>query len=191
MACYAIILGGGRSERMGRDKRALVLGGRSMLARAVLACAVRDRVVVVSPDLPTDVAASRVILTLEDPPYGGPVAGIAAGLAALGPARPDDEVLLLACDLPQVADVVAALDAVPMGPDGVCLLDAEAYPQYLAGRYRHRALSRALAAVVDTRGVSVRRLMAGLDLAQVPAAAITRDVDTPADAREAGIDPEG
>ena len=191
MARYAIILGGGRSERMGRDKRALVLGGHSLLSLAVRACGDRERVVVVSPDLPADVDDSRVILTLEDPPYGGPVAGTAAGLAALAPAHPDDEVLLLACDLPHAAAVVAALESSPMGPDGVCLLDAEAYPQYLAGRYRHSALAAALAAAGEPRGVSVRRLMRGLDLAQRSAPAIASDVDTPDDARGAGINPAG
>ncbi len=108
---FAIILGGGRSARMGRDKRSLRLGGRSLLALAVDACAARDLIVAVTPDLPDDVPAERVVRTLEDPPFGGPVAGIAAGVAALPPAHPDDEVLLLACDLPHVAEIVAVLDA--------------------------------------------------------------------------------
>ena len=120
------------------------------------ACAARNRIVVVTPDLPTDVDPNRVVRVLEDPPFGGPVAGIAAGVAALPPAQPQDEVLLLACDLPRVADIVAVLDGLPLvepvaastlappvepagaeaRPDGVCLLDAEDYPQYLAARYR-------------------------------------------------------
>ena len=58
---FAIILGGGRSARMGRDKRALMLGGRSLLALAVDACAGRDRIVVVTPDLPGDVPPERVV----------------------------------------------------------------------------------------------------------------------------------
>lgn len=205
---FAIILGGGRSARMGRDKRALMLGGRSLLALAVDACAARNRIVVVTPDLPTDVDPNRVVRVLEDPPFGGPVAGIAAGVAALPPAQPQDEVLLLACDLPRVADIVAVLDGLPLvepvaattlappvepagaeaRPDGVCLLDAEDYPQYLAARYRRAALESRLAAVGDPRAQSVRRLMTGLDLLRVPASGITADVDTPDDAAAAGID---
>ncbi|MFT3970753.1 MAG: NTP transferase domain-containing protein [Micropruina sp.] len=115
---FAIILGGGRSARMGRDKRALKLDGRSLLALAVEACTGRDLIVAVTPDLPDDVGADRVACTLEDPPFGGPVAGIAAGIAALPSAHSDDEVLLLACDLPRVAEIVAVLDAVPLA-DGV------------------------------------------------------------------------
>ena len=214
MRRFAIILGGGRSARMGRDKRALILGGRSLLGLAVDACAGRDRIVVVTPDLPADVDPSRVVRVLEDPPFGGPVAGIAAGVAALPPAEPGDEVLLLACDLPHVPAIVATLDAVPLvelvetssrppgvstsstnegdlrdrATDGVCLLDAEDWPQYLAARYRRDALAARLAAVGDPRALSVRRLMAGLELRRVPAPDIAADVDTPDDAAAAGID---
>lgn len=177
---------------MGRDKRALTVGGRSLLAIAVDACASRDAIVVVSPDLPYDVPADRVTRTLEDPPFGGPVAGIAAGMAALPPAVPGDEVLLLACDLPRVSEIVPVLDAIelagPAGVDGICLFDAEGYPQYLAGRYRRTALDARLTAVGETRGLPVRRLMAALDVRGLAAAELTTDVDTPADAAAAGLD---
>ena len=189
---FAIILGGGRSARMGRDKRALTVGGRSLLAIAVDACASRDAIVVVSPDLPDDVPADRVTRTLEDPPFGGPVAGIAAGMAALPPAVPGDEVLLLACDLPRVSEIVPVLDAIelagPPGVDGICLFDAEGYPQYLAARYRRSALDARLTAVGETRGLPVRRLMAALDVRGLAAAELTTDVDTPDEAAAAGLD---
>lgn len=229
---FAIILGGGRSARMGRDKRALTIGGRSLMAIAADACAARDQIVVVSPDLPGDVSEDRVTRTLEDPPFGGPVAGIAAGMSALPPAVPGDEVLLLACDLPRVSEIVPVLDAIPLpGPaeigsappastdstagatrarldrldrrerlhqdrafdrqpdvDGVCLIDAEGYPQYLAARYRRAALDARLNAVGETRGLSVRRLMAALDVRGLAAAELTTDVDTPDEAAAAGLD---
>ncbi len=237
---FAIILGGGRSARMGRDKRSLQLDGRSLLARAVDACAARELIIAVTPDLPDDVGDNRVTCTLEDPPFGGPVAGIAAGMAALPPAQPGDEVLLLACDLPHVSEIVAVLDAAPLvewveteaatevstsstgeeskstgeesksadeGLDKldqrtadpqralvqrdvfecVCLVDAEGYPQYLAARYRRAALDAQLAAAGVTRSLSVRRLMAGLNVRQIPAPDIAADVDTPDEATAAGI----
>lgn len=212
---FAIILGGGRSARMGRDKRALTLDGRSLLALAVAACGDREVVVVVTPDLPGDVPPDRVTRTLENPPFGGPVAGIAAGMAALPSAESGDEVLLLACDLPHVADIVAVLDAAPLGEaaaapvehshtppeealgtpgwtataaaDGICLLDAERYPQYLAARYRRAALQARLAALGDHHAQSVRRLMAGLTMGGVAAPAIAADVDTPDEAAAAGL----
>ena len=82
-ARYAIVLGGGRSARMGHDKRDLVLDGRSLLARATDACVGRQVIVAVTPALPHDVDPTGVQRVLEDPPFGGPVAGLAAGLAAL------------------------------------------------------------------------------------------------------------
>lgn len=181
----AIVLAGGRSSRMGTDKAALTLKGRSLLARTVAACAGWEPIVVVAAAVPGDVPAG-VVVTLEDPPFGGPVAGIAAGLAAL----PDvpDEVLLLACDLPCAAQVVAALGAAPLGPDGCCLVDAEGWPQYLAGRYRGAALAEAIARLDTPRDVSVRRLLGGVELHLVPADGITADVDTPGQADAAGLD---
>lgn len=184
---FAIILAGGRSARMGRDKGSLRLEGRSLVARAVGACAGCDGIVVVAPELPDEVDPGAVGLALEDPPFGGPVAGIAAGLEALPTCRPSDEVLLLACDLPLVVDVVQHLRAVPLGADGACLVDATGYSQFLAGRYRRPALTGALPSLTQARGRSVRSVLGRLDLALIAAPGITHDLDTPADAAAAGV----
>jgi molybdopterin-guanine dinucleotide biosynthesis protein A len=177
---FAIILAGGRSARMGRDKGSLRLEGRSLVARAVGACAGCDGIVVVAPELPDEVDPGAVGLALEDPPFGGPVAGIAAGLEALPTCRPSDEVLLLACDLPLVVDVVQHLRAVPLGADGACLVDA-------TGRYRRPALTGALPSLTQARGRSVRSVLGRLDLARIASPGITHDLDTPADAAAAGV----
>ena len=187
-AAYAIILGGGRSARMGHAKRDLMLHGRSLVARAVDACRGRADVVVVSPELPPGVDAGPVVLTYDDPPFGGPVAGIAAGLAALPPARADDQVLLLACDLAQVAGAVARLDLAVLGPDGACLIDADDTPQYLTARYRRAALSSAVSSA-DPRNRSVQRTLGGLRLTLIPAVGLTADLDTPEEAAAAGVVP--
>ena len=188
MRRFAIILGGGRSARMGRDKRELVLDGRSLLGHAVDACRDREVTVVVSPGLPADVDAAAVRLTVEEPAFGGPVAGLAAGLAALPAIESTDEVLVLACDLPRPAAAVAVLDAATSGPDGVLLTDADGRPQYLTARYLRQPLTHALADLGELNGASMRRLVSGLTLAHVDAPEVTADIDTPADARAAGID---
>ncbi len=171
---------------MGRHKRALLLEGRSMLGRAVDACTGRAAVIAVTPELPDDVRDDRVLRTYEDPPFGGPVAGIAAGLSALPPAQPDDEVLLLACDLATPAEVVASLDAAPLGPDGVCLVDEAGYPQYLAARYRRDAVEAATTGQ-EARNRSVKATMATLALHHVPGPGLSVDLDTPDDAAAAGV----
>lgn len=83
-----IVLAGGRSTRFGRDKLAVEIGGRPLLHRAIDAVAeVADQVVVVigadapAPALPSDVPVPVVVA--RDAVAGqGPLAGLAAGLAA-------------------------------------------------------------------------------------------------------------
>ena len=181
---WGVLLGGGRSSRMGTDKLQLLDGDASLAARAVeVLLAVCDRVIISSPERP-DVAREGVRFMLEDPPFGGPVAGIAAALGAIE--ADDGEVYLLAGDLVAPRKVVDLLRACDIDCDGVALIDGEGWPQYLAGRYRLPALRRALAG--ETRDRSVHRTFRPLDLNLIPAAkAVTDDVDTPEQARRAGL----
>lgn len=81
----AVILAGGRAERLdGASKPDLIVGGRRLLAIAIAAVrsAGCERVVVVGPP---ELEAPGCLVVREDPPFGGPVAGLAAGLAALDP----------------------------------------------------------------------------------------------------------
>ncbi|WP_203567101.1 NTP transferase domain-containing protein [Aestuariimicrobium ganziense] len=116
-----------------------------------MASADRERVVVVGPDSPIDMGRD-VEFVLEDPPFGGPVAAVAAGVAALDDADPEGTVLVLACDLPQVAEVVELLSSADLGADGVVLVDDRDQPQYLAGRYRLAALRHRLGNLADADG---------------------------------------
>jgi molybdopterin-guanine dinucleotide biosynthesis protein A len=178
----AVVLAGGTGRRLGGTSKPDVrLGGRRLLDHALAATAEAGRVVVVAPE--NVVVPDGVLRTLEDPPHGGPVAGIAAGLAVLGDA--DDTgapwVLVLACDVPYAASAVPRLrSAVTEGyADGAVLVDAEDHPQWLAALYRTAALRER---VGEHPGGSVRALVAGLDLRRVRAAGTeAADVDTWAD----------
>ena len=83
-----IVLGGGRSSRFGRDKLAEPFGGEPLLWRPIRAVAFvcREVVLVLAPevpipDLPPEVAP--IVRVARDPePFGGPLVGLAAGLAA-------------------------------------------------------------------------------------------------------------
>lgn len=85
----AIVLAGGASSRFGSDKLAATLGGRPLLHHALEAVgSVVDRIVVViAPEAPIpsvpDGLASRVVIARDVAAHGGPLAGLAAGLATL------------------------------------------------------------------------------------------------------------
>lgn len=180
-----VVLGGGRSTRMGTDKLGLRIDGSTLLERAVAAgLNWSDRVVIAGPRPQHWRPDSRVSFVVEDPPFGGPVAGLFAALEAV---RDADEVVILAGDLAAPARVVAILAEAPMGRDGVVLEDSDGWAQYLAGRYRVAAVRQALRDVGGVRGASVRRTLSPLRLHQVPvASAISLDLDTPNDAKIVG-----
>lgn len=117
-----IVLAGGSGTRLGGTaKPAVEIAGRTLLSRALDARTLATRTVVVGPEscrAAAGAAAAQVLWALEDPPLGGPVAGVAAGLAVLerDAAHPPDSstrasgwVLLLACDLPWAADAARIL----------------------------------------------------------------------------------
>jgi molybdopterin-guanine dinucleotide biosynthesis protein A len=90
-----IVLCGGRSRRMGRDKWSLPFGDETLLQRTVrLAREVVDEVVVVARE-GQDVEIDAPVV--RDPAEGfGPLAGLVAGLAA----TEADRVFLTSCDVP-------------------------------------------------------------------------------------------
>jgi molybdopterin-guanine dinucleotide biosynthesis protein A len=99
----ALVLAGGEARRLGgADKPALLVGGRSLLDRVLSACADASRTVVVGPERATE---RPVVWTREDPPGGGPVPALAAGLRELDA----DRVVLLAADLPFLTNDVVHL----------------------------------------------------------------------------------
>ncbi|MCB2178257.1 MAG: NTP transferase domain-containing protein [Actinomycetales bacterium] len=177
-----LVLAGGEGERMGRVSKAEVqVAGRAMLDRVLDAADTARCSVVVGPGR---LARPGVPAVLEDPPLGGPVAGLAAGLAALGPAG-DIPVVVLACDAPRAARAVPLLlDALARDPgaDVAWLIDAEGRAQRLVAAYRRAALRDAVDALGDAGGVhgaSVGRLTGALrhvDVADPDA--LGDDVDT-------------
>ena len=73
-----IVLAGGAARRLGgADKPALSVGGRPLLDRVIAACPDAAITVVVGPRRP---ATRAVVHALEDPPGGGPLAALDAGL---------------------------------------------------------------------------------------------------------------
>ncbi len=188
----AIVLAGGSGRRVGgADKAAMVLEGTTLLDRALHAADAASAVVVVGPhrDLP-----AAVLQTREQPAGGGPVAAVAAGLAALTAApiadsapsfsarRPCPElVLVLACDMPflDAAAVDRVVTAVRDDSDGAAYVDSDGRRQHLAAAYRTESLERALAAIDPVEGAAMRDLTNGLTIIEIEAdPETTRDFDT-------------
>ncbi len=176
----AVVVAGGHGARLGGVSKAdLVIAGERLLDTVLRAVeGARTRVVVGEVDVPYG-----VLRTMEDPPGSGPAAAVEAGLDAV--TEPADWTLLLACDLPgavrAVDELFAAVDeAQPV--DGFCLRHDDGTPQWLYGVYRTSALLAAFARFESSTNLSLRRLLAGADLALVaPRTADVSDVDTPED----------
>lgn len=182
----AVILTGGTGVRLGGvDKASIEIAGQTLLEHALTATAVADEVAVVGPQVPT---SRPVTWTREDPPGGGPAAGLLAGLDALA-FRPE-LVCVLAVDMPRFsAGTVARLVDVLLSSDeadAACLVDEEERKQWLAGVYRYDALAGARPADrEDEHGLSTRKMLMPLRIVGVPAVeGEARDVDTWADLRD-------
>ena len=181
MTVAVVVLAGGRASRLaGADKAMLELAGVPLLHR-VLAAAPADRVVVVGPRRPVPL---DVTWTREDPPGGGPVAGLAAGLAELADLG-DDYVTVLAADLAGLTgDTVTRLRAAARDHEGAVLVDGDRI-QWLTGVWRLDALRAALPA--DPVGASVRSMLGTLAARHVRALpGEAADIDTPADLHRLG-----
>ncbi len=161
MRTAGIILAGGLSRRMGSPKAALPWGSGTLLAHvcALVAEAVDGPLVVVrapGQELPGLAAG---ILVAEDAPEGdGPLAGILAGLTAVGGQA--DAAYVSAVDMPSllpsfVRRVLQGLD----DATDVVLPEAHGHRHPLAAAYR-TAVAGQLAAIVAAGGLKPAELYA-------------------------------
>jgi molybdopterin-guanine dinucleotide biosynthesis protein A len=194
----AIVLAGGRATRLGgASKAALRLDGRSMLEVTFAAVSGVRHIVVVGDEADVYAAAPDATITIvrEVPHFAGPAAAIAAGLSELHRASdtvPSDFVVVIGCDMPAVAEAIAALlAAVEAGSDGAVAVSTDSRPQPLVAVYSTPALAGCVTRHRDSgdlENLSVRALLSGLDpaLVAVPEGS-TDDVDTWADAARLGV----
>jgi molybdenum cofactor guanylyltransferase len=175
----AVVLAGGDARRMsGVDKAMLTVDGVPLLHRVLHAVAGMP-VVVVGPRRPVP---AEVTWAREQPPGGGPVAGLAAGLAVLD--LPSTAVIaVLAADLAGITS--ATLARLRTDEDGAVLVDENGREQWLIGVWRLGALRGAIPA--EPQGRSLRSVLGALSPARVAALpGECVDVDTPADLRTLG-----
>jgi molybdopterin-guanine dinucleotide biosynthesis protein A len=189
----AVVLAGGRSSRFGRDKLAATIDGGLVLDQAI--DAVRDVVdVVVVVLAPDDVRPmpGGVVVARDATAFEGPLAGLAAGLAALP--QDVDRALVTGGDMPRMAPAVLALLLATLGKgeaDAAVILDESgplpmAIRPARAGRLAEELLAageRRLRVLPERLGASV--LDGGTWRALDPSAATLFDIDEPADLPEA------
>jgi molybdopterin-guanine dinucleotide biosynthesis protein A len=192
-AAAGVVLAGGASARMGAAKAAIPWGDGTLLSRAVAALAPAvGRVIVVRapgqglPPLPPGVA-----VTEDARPGRGPLEGLVAGFAALGPG---EDAFVLAVDMPFVGADLAAAVLAALGPDAdAAVARAGGRPQPLAAAYR-AGVAAAARGLLDAGRPRMADLLAAIRVTWVDGAALPggaqalRNVNTPeelADARRA------
>lgn len=173
----AVVLAGGGARRLGgADKPGLLVGGRSMVEWVGEAVTGAGRLVLVGPERPE---LSRAVTVREEPPGGGPVPALAAGLAEVRAPW----AAVLAADLPFLRTAhVDELRRRAAGRCGAILVDDDGRPQWLAGVWRVADLRGALG---EYDGASLRGLLGPLGPVLVRSRPTARpgwyDCDTQAD----------
>jgi molybdenum cofactor guanylyltransferase len=160
----AVVLCGGRSTRMGRDKAALPFGGETLLQRVVRVLgAVVAEVVVVSrpgqalPDLPPDVRPAH-----DEAIDRGPLGGLLAGLRASSA----DAVWASACDVPFLHPAVVDLLFRRLGAHDAAVCEAQGRLHPLAAVYRPR-IADAVAALLADEEARATALLDAVDTVRV------------------------
>ena len=175
MSLTGIVLAGGRSTRMGQDKASLRFGHETLLARAIrIVGEVADEVIVVArPVEDRDNPFLGLPVRLVHDPIAdlGPLAGIAAGLAA----STSDLNLIVACDMPLIKPAVLRRLVELRGDADICVAVIEGHASPLCAVYR----SSVAAAAQELLAAGERRVMRLLDQVQTKRvdAAMFRDLD--------------
>jgi len=134
---------------MGRDKASLPFGDETLLQRVVrLVSPVVDEVVVVArPDQELPALPAHVHIAHDEEPGLGPLAGIAAGLAATSA----DAVFATACDVPFLRAEVVELLFDALGDAHAAVIEADGFLHPLAAVYRKAVEADARALLEEGR----------------------------------------
>jgi molybdopterin-guanine dinucleotide biosynthesis protein A len=161
----AIVLSGGTNKRFGSDKSEALLHGVSLLDHVLSFIPKEIKTVIVGKDV------------FEEPPLGGPVAGIARGLQEID----TEYVAIAAVDMPYGSALFSQL-LNTISADAAMPIDADGFKQPLCGIYRRVALLSAIEKLGNPHGQSMRALceLLAIDEVQVDARALI-DIDTPED----------
>jgi molybdopterin-guanine dinucleotide biosynthesis protein A len=180
---YGLVLAGGRSTRMQRDKATLEYAGRSQLERAVeLITPLVERVFVsVRPDQTADPLRARFAQIVDCGEVAGPIAGIMAAQAR----QPDAAWLVLACDLPLLDEETLELLVRSRRPERQATAYRSSHdglPEPLCAIYEPSSREAMRAHVAGGRDCPRKFLInAGIELIDQPQPDALDNVNTPGD----------
>ena len=160
-----MILAGGRATRMGGSDKGLVeFNGRALIEYVIERIAPQVDDVIISANRNLERYASYGYLVVRDciEGYAGPLAGLAAGIRA----AQSEQVLCVACDMPELpTDLVPRLRAVLGTHDAAVAATSEGL-QPVVALYRTNVLPR-LEAWLTEGNRKVASWLASLDYAKV------------------------
>lgn len=162
-AASAVVLAGGGSRRMGRDKAMLPVGGRTLLARAVERLARRFDDILVSAGadgLGCDLSGVTVV------PDASPDQGPLMGLATTLPRARHALAFVVACDIPDIDLAFVEILLARIGGRDAALPVRGGRAEPLFAVYRTAAAGPA-GEVLAAGGRSVLDLLARLDVVRV------------------------
>jgi molybdopterin-guanine dinucleotide biosynthesis protein A len=179
-----LVLAGGRSERFGRDKAAVLHAGESLLSRAVTTLsAVVPRVYVASREEQLRDESRRPFRLIADRQRG---IGPAAGILAAHEAEPGAAWLVIACDMPRLdaATLRWLVERRDAGREATALRSAaDGRPEPLCAIYEPATLARFHRQVGQGGDPSARSWLAAADalLLDPPQPDVLVNVNTPED----------
>jgi molybdopterin-guanine dinucleotide biosynthesis protein A len=153
-----IVLAGGAGRRFGQPKAGVVLGGRTLVERAIDALRPHCGAVLVVSRPEVALPPLDVPVRFDRPGPDAPLTGLATGLAAIDAA----DVLVLACDLPLAAPVVARLAALAPGTVAAGRARDTGRWQPLCARYARLPALQACEGLLAGGEARLHRLVEGL-----------------------------
>jgi molybdopterin-guanine dinucleotide biosynthesis protein A len=145
-----ILLAGGRSQRMGRDKASLPWHGSTLARRAVgllARCCEPPVIVVCAPEQELPPLPAWVEIVRDPAPGLGPLAGLAAGLEAAAARAPVAAVCAVDAPLAHPAVMAALVSALGESPAAIPVKADRLQPLFAA--YRTNLASLAVALLAD------------------------------------------
>jgi len=174
----ALLIAGGRSERLGQPKQSLEIDGETLAARTagVLAQVARPVTVVGPPGERPDWVPAGCDWVGDPLPHGGPLVGLAAGLAAVR----GELVAVAPCDLPLLVPATyRALRRIAV--DGDAAVATWEQPQPLVAVYWREAALAAAELLLAQGEHRAQRLLGELPHTLVERREVALNLNTPTD----------